>query len=56
MREPTPKTIHLKDYTPPAFLVSQVELDVDIREADALVRARLEVRRNHGRGPLVLDV
>jgi len=55
MREPTPKTIHLKDYTPPAFLVSHVELDVDIREADALVRAKLQVRRNHGSGPLVLD-
>jgi aminopeptidase N len=55
MREPTPKTIHLKDYTPPAFLVSHVALDVDIREDHALVRAKLQVRRNHGSGPLVLD-
>jgi aminopeptidase N len=55
MREPTPKTIYLKDYTPPAFLVTHVDLDVDIREDHALVRARLQVRRNHGSGPLVLD-
>jgi aminopeptidase N len=55
MREPTPKTIHLKDYTPPAFLVTHVELDVDIREDHALVRAQLQVRRNQGNGPLVLD-
>src|SRR5512134_1385487 len=55
MREPTPKTIHLKDYTPPAFLVTHVELDVDIREDHARVRAKLQVRRNHGSGPLVLD-
>jgi aminopeptidase N len=55
MREPTPKTIHLKDYAPPAFLISHVELDVDIREDHALVRARLQVKRNTGPGPLVLD-
>jgi aminopeptidase N len=55
MREPTPRTIHLKDYSPPAFLVTHVELDVDIREDHALVRAKLQVRRNHGSGPLVLD-
>src|SRR3990167_6261771 len=55
MREPTPKTIHLKDYTPPAFLISDVELDVDIRDDHALVRAKLNVKRNAGDGPLVLD-
>jgi aminopeptidase N len=56
MREPTPKTIHLKDYTPPAFLIPHVELDVDIREDHALVKATLQVRRNAGgTGPLVLD-
>jgi aminopeptidase N len=55
MREPTPKTIHLKDYAPPAFLVARVELDVDLRADHALVRARLEVTRNTGSGPLVLD-
>jgi aminopeptidase N len=54
-REPTPKTIHLKDYTPPAFLVPRVELDVDIRDDHALVKAKLQVKRNAGSGPLVLD-
>jgi aminopeptidase N len=59
MREPTLKTIHLKDYTPPAFLVDQVSLDVDIRADDALVKATLSVRRNPAskerNAPLVLD-
>ena len=55
MREPTPRTIHLKDYAPPAFLISHVELDVDIRDEHALVRAKLQVKRNAGPGPLVLD-
>jgi aminopeptidase N len=55
MREPTPRTIHLKDYTPPAFLVPHVELDVDIREDHAIVKAKLQVKRNAGSGPLVLD-
>ncbi len=56
MREPTPKTIYLKDYAPPAFLVPHVELDVDIREDHALVKAKLQVKRDAaGNGPLVLD-
>ncbi len=59
MRDPTPVTIHLKDYTPPAFLISTVDLDVDIREDFARVRAKLAVRRNpaakDARAPLVLD-
>ncbi|MGH8740271.1 MAG: aminopeptidase N, partial [Burkholderiales bacterium] len=54
MREPQAKAIHLKDYTPPAFRVERVELDVDIRDDHALVKARLEVIRNSP-GPLVLD-
>jgi aminopeptidase N len=55
MREPQPKAIQLKDYAPPAFRVEAVDLDVDIRDDHALVRAKLEVRRNAGTGPLVLD-
>ncbi|HEX7052740.1 MAG TPA: aminopeptidase N [Burkholderiales bacterium] len=54
MREPQPKTIYLKDYTPPAFRVETVDLDVDIRDDHALVRATLGLRRN-APGPLVLD-
>src|SRR5437660_11047628 len=55
MKEPQPKTIYLKDYTPPPFRVDDVDLDVDIRDDHALVRARLAIRRNSGSGPLVLD-
>src|SRR5262245_31927723 len=54
MREAAPKTIHLKDYTPPPFRVERVALDVDIRADDAIVKATLELRRN-APGPLVLD-
>jgi aminopeptidase N len=54
MREPQAKAIHLKDYAPPAFRVDTVELDVDIRDDHALVKARLQIARN-APGPLVLD-
>ncbi|MEA3194205.1 MAG: aminopeptidase, partial [Betaproteobacteria bacterium] len=54
MREPQPKAIQLKDYAPPAFKVETVELDIDIRADDALVRAKLQIKR-HAPGPLVLD-
>jgi aminopeptidase N len=54
MREPQPKAIYLKDYAPPPFRVDSIDLDVDIREDHALVRAKLEIRRN-GPGALVLD-
>src|SRR5262245_53805807 len=54
MREPQTKAIHLKDYAPPAFRVETIDLDVDIRESDALVKAKLELRRN-APGTLVLD-
>jgi len=56
MRESQPVTIHLKDYTPPAFLIGRVSLDVDIRADDALVKATLSVKRNGpSNAPLVLD-
>src|SRR3954471_3019887 len=55
MREPQPKTIYLKDYTPPAFRVETVDLDLDIREEHAIVRCRLAIRRAGGNAPLVLD-
>jgi len=54
MREPQAKAIHLKDYTPPAFTVETIELDVDIRDDHAIVKAKLQIRRN-APGPLVLD-
>jgi aminopeptidase N len=57
MREPTPKTIHLKDYTPPDFFVEHVTLDIEIRDEDALVKAELKVRKNPAgkQGTLELD-
>ncbi|MGZ5756292.1 MAG: aminopeptidase N [Burkholderiales bacterium] len=59
MSDPTPKTIHLKDYSPSAFLIPTVELDVAIFEDYTRVTSRLTVRRNPAaadRGaPLVLN-
>jgi aminopeptidase N len=59
MRDAAPQTIHLADYTPPAFLISTVGLDVDIRDGQAAVHATLSLTRNpaHPRAgePLVLD-
>ncbi|HVY06420.1 MAG TPA: aminopeptidase N [Burkholderiales bacterium] len=54
-----PKTIYLKDYTPPAFLVSTIDLDVNLRDDDALVGAKLSIVRNPDaadrKAPLALD-
>jgi len=59
MRDPTPQITHLKDYAPPAFLVETVDLDVDLFEDHARVRARLSILRNpeakDSGAPLVLD-
>jgi aminopeptidase N len=55
----TPKVIFLKDYTPPAFLVTTVDLDLDLRDDHAIVKTRLALARNptaaDQRAPLVLD-
>jgi aminopeptidase N len=59
MRDPTPVTIRLEDYTPPAFLIAAVDLDVDLRDDHARVRAKLALERNPAAtdraAPLVLD-
>jgi aminopeptidase N len=59
MLNPVPRTIFLKDYTPPPFLISTVDLDIDLRDEHARVRSRLDVRRNprgkDPRAPLILD-
>jgi aminopeptidase N len=53
-------TVYLKDYTVPAFLIREVELDISLFEDDALVRAKLAIERNRGAAdptaPLQLDV
>jgi aminopeptidase N len=59
MRDAAPQAINLADYTPPAFLVSSVALEVDLREGAATVRATLQLARNAAHpvasAPLVLD-
>jgi aminopeptidase N len=59
MRDPTPQITLLKDYAPPAFLIDSVDLDVELFEDHARVRARLSVSRNPRAAdpgaPLVLD-
>ncbi len=59
MRDASSQSIRLADYTPPAFLVSSVGLEVDIREAWATVHATLRLSRNPAHpqadAPLVLD-
>ncbi len=42
----TPKTFFLKDYAVPAFLVASTDLDIDLREDHALVKARMVIARN----------
>ncbi|MFL5074228.1 MAG: aminopeptidase N [Microvirga sp.] len=51
MRDPTPKTIYLKDYTASAFLINTVELDVALYEEYTRVTSRLTVRRNPAETP-----
>ncbi len=49
------KTIRLADYTPPAFLIDTVDLDVDFQSGYAQVTSTLSLRRNQTASPLVLD-
>jgi aminopeptidase N len=46
MRDPLPTTVYLKDYAPPPFLIPTIDLDVDLHEEFARVRAKLAIRRN----------
>ncbi len=59
MREGSPNTIYLKDYTPPAFLIDTVDLHFDLGEDATTVRSKLSLRRNPGaasaKDPLVLN-
>jgi aminopeptidase N len=44
---PAQTTVYLKDYSPPSFLISEVDLDIDlVGEDSALVVAKLVVQRN----------
>ena len=42
----TTTTVYFKDYTVPAFLIAEVDLDISLFEDDALVQAKLAVERN----------
>ena len=59
MRDPAPVPIRLEEYAPPAFLIETVDLDIELFEDQARVRARLAASRNpkskDSNAPLVLD-
>jgi aminopeptidase N len=57
MTTSTPKTIYLADYTPPAFLIDTVDVDINFQSDYAEVTAHLAVRRNTAvpAASLVLD-
>jgi aminopeptidase N len=59
MRDPAPVPIRLQDYSPPAFLIDTVDLDIDLFEDYARVRSRLSFSRNPRASdpgaPLALD-
>ena len=42
----SPQITYLKDYSPPAYLCPEIDLDVDIQAAHTLVTARLSLIRN----------
>ncbi|APZ42210.1 aminopeptidase N [Acidihalobacter ferrooxydans] len=59
MKEASPRTIYLKDYRPPAFLIERTELRFALGEDSTQVESRLRLRRNPAAAtpaaPLVLD-
>lgn len=46
LREQTPRTVFLADYTPPNFLIDAVDLTFDLDEEETRVTSRLQLRRN----------
>ncbi|MGK2913264.1 MAG: aminopeptidase N, partial [Porticoccaceae bacterium] len=57
LRDAQARTIYLKDYQPPAFLIDQTRLRVELGDDETLVHAELSLRRNPaaaGTDPLVL--
>ncbi|MBE2257268.1 MAG: aminopeptidase N [Rhodobacteraceae bacterium] len=58
MKTETPQRIARRDYTPPPFLVEEVELDVHFHPGQVLVGSHLQLRRNPAVPPgqaLLLD-
>ena len=50
MTAETPKTVYLKDYRPPPFLIEDVDLRFELGEETTLVTAVLTVARNPASG------
>lgn len=48
MKEASPRTIKLADYTVPDFLIHTVDLHFDLRDGDTRVTAMLDMHRNPG--------
>ena len=46
MRDATPQTVYLKDYTPPEYLIESVELNFELDESQTRVSSRLIIYRN----------
>ncbi len=46
MRDASPQTVYLRDYTPPEYLIDRVELEFDLDAHDTRVQASLHVRKN----------
>ncbi|WP_445363654.1 aminopeptidase N [Microbulbifer sp. ANSA003] len=59
MKDSQPKTIYLKDYQVPDYLVDATDLHFELEPKATLVKSRLNIRRNPQAGaglpPLVLD-
>ena len=49
MSKPALQATYLKDYSPPDFLIDQVELRIELAEESTEVQARLQLRRNPNR-------
>src|SRR5215470_13602267 len=55
MRTEEPRAIHLADYKAPEFRVTAAHLDFALEPEATMVTARLEIERQSGNGPLILQ-
>ncbi len=58
MKHATPKTIYLKEYTPPDYLIDTVTLTFELAESETVVHSHLKIRVSNpdsaGQRPLIL--
>ena len=47
MKDTTPKTIHLKDYKKPEYLIPEVYLDFIINKDSTTVKSKMTVEANY---------